>query len=119
MRHKQEEQNGMQSLPPPQVPAGRHVQERFALRSQIELVQNPLPPPGAAATGWRQSGRRRQSTPTPSLSQPPVQEPAAHNAGPRHQKLRVGQRSIVRRSGGRRQIDQRLELRKAVAVSGK
>lgn len=50
VRDKQEESYRMQSLPPEEMSSRRHVKVWLAIRSQIELVQNPLPLARAAAT---------------------------------------------------------------------
>ena len=49
VRHQQEEPDVVQGLPPPQVPAGGHVQERLPLRPPLQLVQIALPHAGARA----------------------------------------------------------------------
>jgi len=58
---QQEEPNGLQGVPAAQVPPRGDVQEWFPLRSQVQLVQDPLPVAGAADhDGRRRRGIRRQ-----------------------------------------------------------
>ena len=54
VRDQQEEPDVVQSVPPEEVPDGGHVQERLALRTQEQLVQDTLPPPGAAEQQQRE-----------------------------------------------------------------
>ena len=49
LRDQQEEPHVVQGVSAAQVPAGGHVQERLAVRPQVQLVQDPLPAAGAAA----------------------------------------------------------------------
>ena len=83
MRHQQEEPNFLQSLPTPEVPVCRYVQERLPLRPQIQLVQDPLPPPGTGGVfevgrGQQQLGEREQVpyvAIAPATSAPAVRVP--------------------------------------------
>ncbi|KYB28814.1 hypothetical protein TcasGA2_TC032367 [Tribolium castaneum] len=55
MCDQQKKSDSLQSMPLKKVPFGRYVEKWVSLRPPLQLVQDPLPPAGAAA-GRRQHG---------------------------------------------------------------
>lgn len=51
VRDQQEEPNRVQGVPVAQVSDSGHVEVGLTLRTPLELVQNPLPPPGTVPPG--------------------------------------------------------------------
>lgn len=68
MRDRQEKSNVVQGVPAQKMPGRGHVEEWFALRPTVQLVQNPLSAPTAAtaaaaaeaSASMRRSPKRRR-----------------------------------------------------------